>query len=96
MREGWRTERGRAIIKYGLPTQRDVYYKTSENRAYEEWFYGNIQGGIYFYFVDLSGYGNFIQVHSTAWGEPRNDNWYNEYVIPNNPDRFKTDTDDNY
>ncbi len=96
MKEGWRTERGRAVIKYGLPTQRDVFYKTSENRAYEEWFYGNIQGGVYFYFVDLSGYGNFIQVHSTAWGEPRNDNWYNEYVIPNNPDRFNTDTDDNY
>jgi len=94
MREGWRTERGRVLIKYGMPTQRDAHFRTGENRAYEEWFYGNIQGGVYFYFVDVSGFGNFIQVNSTAWGEPRNDNWYREYVIPNNPDRF--DIDNNY
>ncbi|NLO20338.1 MAG: GWxTD domain-containing protein [Ignavibacteria bacterium] len=89
MKEGWRTERGRALIKYGMPTQRDVFYKTGEHKAYEEWFYGNVQGGVFFYFVDVSGFGNFIQVHSTAWGEVRNENWYVEYAAPDSPSRFE-------
>jgi GWxTD domain-containing protein len=84
MKDGWRTERGRVYLKYGKPTTRDTYPPAMEERAYEKWQYDDVQGGVYFYFVDMLGFGNFILVNSNAMGEIRNDNWYNEYVVPHN------------
>ena len=90
MREGWRTERGRVLLRYGPPTQRDYTAPNGENRPYETWFYGEIQGGITFNFVDSMGFGNFILVNSNAIGEARNDNWFNDYVYPLNFDANRT------
>lgn len=78
--QGWNTERGRVLLKYGIPTQRDMYLSDGVNRAYEEWFYENVQGGVYFYFVDLSYIGKYQLVHSTAMDEPYNPDWFNRYV----------------
>lgn len=80
--DGWKTDRGKVILRYGIPTERKQYAEDMSNRPYEEWFYENVQGGVYFYFVDNSYSGNFILVHSTAKNEPINTNWYNDYVIP--------------
>ena len=85
-REGWKTERGRVLLNYGVPTQRDMHVNTGEERAYEEWFYENVQGGVHFYFVDLSNIGNFALVHSTAMNEPYNPGWFDRYV-PASPDK---------
>ena len=65
MRDGWRTERGRVLLKYGQPSQRDQKAADKQLRAYETWFYPNYEGGVYFYFVDMQGYGNFrlVQFH---------------------------------
>jgi GWxTD domain-containing protein len=79
-KDGWNTERGRILLKYGYPTQRDRYTSNGDERAYEDWFYGEIQGGVHFQFVDISGYGNYILVNSTASGEISDPNWYDEYV----------------
>jgi GWxTD domain-containing protein len=79
-REGWRTDRGKVLLKYGQPTQRDQYPAKGDDRPYETWFYSNVQGGVTFNFVDLLGFGNFILVNSNATGELRNDNWHNQYV----------------
>jgi GWxTD domain-containing protein len=77
---GWKTDRGRALLKYGFPDDIERQAQKGKNHAYEEWFYGDVQGGAYFYFVDESGFGNFLLVHSTALGEVYNPNWYNEHV----------------
>lgn len=81
---GWNTDRGRIYLKYGEPTQRDRFSAGSENRPYEDWFYGEIQGGVHFIFVDLIGYGNYILVHSDIKGEPYNPDWYNTTVKQRN------------
>ncbi|MFN8358481.1 MAG: GWxTD domain-containing protein [Candidatus Kapaibacterium sp.] len=81
IKDGWRTDPGRVLRKYGFPTQIDRHPASSEARPYEEWLYGNIQGGVNFQFVDLKGIGNYVQVNSTANGEPRNDNWLQKYVL---------------
>ncbi len=78
--EGWNTERGRTLLKYGFPTQRDRFVAVDTDKAYEDWFYTEIQGGVHFYFVDVQGFGNYILVHSTALNELKNPNWYKQYV----------------
>jgi len=66
-----------------MPSEREQHPFYGERRAYESWFYSEIQGGVYFHFVDMTGYGNYKLVHSTAINEIRYDNWYNEYVLKN-------------
>lgn len=83
MKEGWRTDRGRILLKYGFPTQRDRVAADKEVRAYEVWHFDTIQGGLRFYFVDKAGYNKYIMVHSTSPGEIYNENWFKEdAVIP--------------
>ena len=77
---GWKTDPGRILLKYGFPTERNQHTAEGNLRAYEEWFYGEIQGGVYFYFVDMHGYNNYILVNSTALNETYNSDWYNQYV----------------
>lgn len=79
-KDGWKTDRGRVLLKYGMPTQRDIHIADGELKAYEEWSYSEIRGGTTFIFVDIHGYGNFVQVHSNGVGEMQNADWYNEYV----------------
>jgi GWxTD domain-containing protein len=77
---GWKSDRGRVLLKYGFPSQRDEFPADNINRAYEIWHYDYLQGGVRFYFVDILGYKNFQLVHSTAIGEMVNPNWFNDYV----------------
>lgn len=86
-KEGWRSDRGRVLRRYGPPTQVDRKYMGNSVRPYESWFYAEIQGGVYFHFVDVRDINNHILVHSTAINEPRNDNWFNEFV---NTDSFNS------
>ncbi len=79
-KDGWRTERGRILLIYGFPTYVERHQVNAMEKAYEIWRYDNLQGGIAFYFVDVMGLNNYILVHSTAYGEIFNKNWYNEYV----------------
>lgn len=90
---GWQTDRGRVLLKYGMPSEREQHPFFGETRAYESWFYSEIQGGIYFHFVDMSGNGRYELVHSTAQFEVQYENWYNEYVLKN---RTGFDPNDEY
>ena len=87
--EGWNSERGRIVLRYGIPTERKQYDANAGYRAYEEWFYENVQGGTYFYFVDKSNVGNFQLVHSTARNEPFDPDWYKNHVPSTNDLRFQ-------
>lgn len=79
-KEGWKSDRGRVLRKYGFPTQVDRKNMSNRERPYETWFYAEIQGGVYFYFVDIKDINNHILVSSTAVGEVRNDNWYQQFA----------------
>ncbi len=75
---GWKSDRGKIYVKFGEPDQREQHFATPDTKAYEEWYYSSgVGGGGEFYFVDTFGMGNYILVHSTAYGYARNDNWYN-------------------
>lgn len=84
--EGWKTERGRVLLKYGQPTKRDYHPQNGDLRAYEVWTFDNIQGGAEFVFVDMVGSSIFILVHSTASGYRQNEYWYDEYVVSHSGD----------
>ncbi len=90
-KQGWKTERGRVLLKYGMPTRREITLSTGNERAYEDWFYEDVQGGVNFYFVDISSIGNFILVHSTAKDEPYYPDWYNRYVPTTQDSRKQND-----
>ncbi len=87
--EGWKTDRGRVLIQYGEPTNREFYPREGNRRSYEVWFYSELQGGAYFYFVDLLGNGNYFLVHSTAMNEISNENWYTDFVTGTNTERIQ-------
>ncbi|GIV49684.1 MAG: hypothetical protein KatS3mg038_0205 [Candidatus Kapaibacterium sp.] len=82
--QGWNSDRGRVLLKYGFPTQIDrAYFNMDGARPHEIWRYDNIQGGVIFVFVDIDGTENFVLVHSTALYEIRNENWYRQFAMPN-------------
>ncbi|GBD06922.1 hypothetical protein HRbin21_00731 [bacterium HR21] len=79
-RQGWRSDRGRVLLKYGFPTQRESITATPTQRAYESWFYSELRGGTYFHFVDLTGFNDYTLVHSTFPGEPYMPDWQQRYL----------------
>ncbi|MEJ5286750.1 MAG: hypothetical protein CH6_0187 [Candidatus Kapaibacterium sp.] len=87
--EGWKTDRGRVLIQYGEPTTREYHPREPNKRSYEIWFYSELQGGAFFYFVDLFGNGNYVLVHSTAINEIYNENWYSDFVTGTNTERIQ-------
>ncbi len=76
---GWKTERGRIMLKYGFPSNREIFRASSGKKAAEEWQYDELYGGTYFFFVDRFGDNSFLLVHSTAPNEIKNYNWFEEF-----------------
>jgi len=70
--QGIKTEKGKIYMKYGECD--DIYTSnmSSETKPYEVWYYPNIQNGIYFFFVDMNGFGDYKMIHSTAQNETYN------------------------
>lgn len=91
-RDGWKSDRGLALLKYGIPTQVEQFIQTLEAKPYEIWFYQNVQGGAYFYFVDWQLMQNHKLVHSTRVGDIRNENWYNQWARAFSPDVNPTES----
>ncbi len=81
-REGWRTERGRVLLEFGLPSALDPHLFSREEKPYEIWTYNNIpgQGQAMFVFYDPDGYGDFRLLHSTVPGQRQNPDWQRELV----------------
>ena len=75
MREGYLTDRGRVLLLYGEPDQRDFYPSDAGFKPYEVWFYNQIEGGVNFYFGDVTGFGNYVLLHSTKRDEVKDENW---------------------
>lgn len=78
--EGWETDRGRALIKYGSPVDVEMHLYDRDTVPYEIWSYNNIpgEGQAIFVFADRDGYGLFELIHSSVSGERKMGNWMAE------------------
>ena len=78
--EGWETDRGRALIKYGSPVDVEMHLYDRDTVPYEIWSYNNIpgEGQAIFIFADRDGYGLFELLHSSVSGERKMGNWQAE------------------
>ncbi len=80
-REGWKTDRGRVYLIYGQPSEIQRYPNQTETRPYEIWYYNDIEGGVQFVFGDVTGFSDYLLLHSTKRGELRDDGWRRRIVI---------------
>ena len=72
---GWKTDRGRVLLKYGQPDEIERHESSIDKKPYRKWYYHDIEGGIEFVFVDMQGFGRYELVHSTARNELHDQNW---------------------
>ena len=79
-REGWQTDRGRTLIRYGAPTAIEPHLFDRGMVPYEVWEYNNIpgEGQAIFVFADPNELGEFELMHSTVSGERQMANWQSE------------------
>ncbi len=75
--DGWNTDMGRIYIVYGEPNEIERHQSTLDVKPWEQWNYHDLQGGVYFIFVDEDGYGVYRLVHSTLRGEIEDRQWEN-------------------
>ncbi len=73
--DGWSTDRGRILIKYGSPNNIERQESSLGQKPWLSWQYYEIEGGIQFIFVDRTGYGNYQLVHSDARDEVQDPDW---------------------
>ncbi|MFO7446798.1 MAG: GWxTD domain-containing protein [Ignavibacteriaceae bacterium] len=76
--EGWKTERGRVLIQYGMPDEIKRHYSEAGTVPYEIWEYSEARS-FYFVFGDLRSDGRFVLLHSNKEGEISNERWI-EYI----------------
>jgi GWxTD domain-containing protein len=74
-KKGWKTDRGRVFMLYGEPSEIERFPNQMNTKPYEIWHYNDIEGGVIFVFADLSGFSDYMLVHSTMRGELKDDNW---------------------
>ncbi len=73
--DGWNTDMGRIYIRYGESSEIERHPSTRGEKPWEKWNYNDIQGGVYFIFLDEDGYGVYRLVHSTMTGEVHDSQW---------------------
>ena len=79
-REGWDTDRGQVLIRFGRPSSIEPHLYERGFKPYEIWQYNSIpgEGQAQFVFADLDGFGDFELIHSTVAGERKMPDWLNE------------------
>ncbi len=79
--KGWKTDRGKILIKYGQYEEIDKYPSGSDlfDLPYEIWYYYSLERGVQFLFIDFQGFGNYQLVHSTHPNEVQNIQW--QYIL---------------
>ncbi len=73
--DGWNTDMGRVYITYGEPDDIERYPSSQGTKPWERWNYHNLEGGVYFIFMDEDGYGVYRLVHSDKKGEVSFPQW---------------------
>ena len=75
LKDGWNTDRGRILIKYGIPSNIERQQSSMGQRPWVLWQYYAIEGGVQFIFVDRTGFGDYQLVHSDARNEVEDNDW---------------------
>jgi GWxTD domain-containing protein len=78
--KGWKTDMGRIYLLYGPASQIDRHPIGPDENSYEIWHYHELEGGVEFDFIDLTGFGDYKLVNSTKRGELSDPNWEN-YIM---------------
>ena len=73
--DGWNSDMGRVYILYGEPSEIERHPSTRGEKPWEQWNYHELEGGVYFIFLDEDGYGVYRLVHSDKKGEVYNSQW---------------------
>ena len=75
--DGWKSDRGRIYVLYGVPTDVEKHFMEPDVRNYEIWTYDYIEGGTICVFgeTSTSGEGTYYLVHSTIRNEFKDPNW---------------------
>ncbi len=73
--DGWNTDQGRIYILYGQPDEIERNIAARGMAPWERWHYFELQGGVFFIFVDEDGYGVYRLVHSNHRGEIYSREW---------------------
>lgn len=75
--DGWKSDRGRIYVLYGVPTDVEKHFMETDIRNYEIWTYDYVEGGTICVFAEIStsGEGSYFLVHSTMRNEFRDPNW---------------------
>ena len=68
-KDGFKTDMGRVFVMYGGPDQIERYPNLQDTKPYEIWTYEQIEGGVTFIFADITGFSNYILIHSTKRNE---------------------------
>jgi len=68
-------------LVYGQPSEIDRYPNQTDTRPYEIWYYYDMEGGGQFIFGDITGFSDFMLLHSTKRGELRDDGWQRRIVV---------------
>ncbi|HED07966.1 MAG TPA: GWxTD domain-containing protein [Ignavibacteria bacterium] len=74
-KDGSKTDMGRVFIMYGAPDQIERFPNQKNTKPYEIWTYQQIEGGVIFVFADITGFSNYILVHSTKRNEYHDSSW---------------------
>ncbi|MGE5683017.1 MAG: GWxTD domain-containing protein [Bacillota bacterium] len=72
--EGWKTDRGMILIKYGNPDEIERHEFETDSAPYEIWYYRQDKSYM-FVFADLKSNGRYSLIHSTKEGEVNNPYW---------------------
>lgn len=87
---GWKTDRGRVLLKYGDFSAEELKPHTRQSKPYIVWDYTMLRVRLTsgstaeFVFVDRQGGGNYVLVHSNVLGEVSNPDWYNQEALQMN------------
>lgn len=71
---GWKTDRGRIAMKFGLPNEVERYPAETNARPYEVWYYYS-EGRKQFIFADLEGLGRYELIYSSDERELTRPDW---------------------
>ncbi|MDZ7319024.1 MAG: GWxTD domain-containing protein [candidate division KSB1 bacterium] len=74
-RSGWRSDMGRIYVLYGPPSNIEYHTSSSATKPYQIWHYEQLEGGVYFVFIDRRGLNRYELIHSTLRGELQEPNW---------------------